>query len=225
MLSGFGGGYKKSPIMKTTHKCQEMVYKNAGLEEASDFWDFVSSLFAPGFVPISDSMEKYLQNVMKATWLYGYDSQGAFVNSMPNGLGCFRLQCSGEIMWALFELRQLLPAIKLVLGKDDVGGLEGVSTYLKQLTVEELAKLEKNGCKAHFIHQKENQVLYVPVGWMATEHCVKGVLVYGLRKTVMHCSPVASENYNLLTCLFEASKKPVDKMRATVPFLTPAEPE
>lgn len=71
--------------------------------------------------------------------------------------------------------------------------------------------------------------MYVPVGWVAAERSVKRVLVYGIRKavmlTVMLTSNVAHENYSLLQGLFEASGKPIDKMKTTLSFLQPAEPE
>lgn len=67
--------------------------------------------------------------------------------------------------------------------------------------------------------------MYVPVDRVAAERSVKGVLVYGIRKTVMMTSNIAHENYSLLQGLFETSGKPVDKMKTTLPFLQPAEPE
>lgn len=67
--------------------------------------------------------------------------------------------------------------------------------------------------------------MYVPVGWVAAERSVKRVLVYGIRKAVMLTSNVAHENYSLLQGLFEASGKPIDKMKTTLSFLQPAEPE
>ncbi|CAE7871566.1 unnamed protein product [Symbiodinium necroappetens] len=221
MLGGFGGSYKKNTTLKTVGKCQEMVYKNSGLEECMELWTKTEALFHHDFVACSDKMEKYLTAVLKASWLFGYDSQGTFVGTMPNGLASLRMLCSGEVLLVMFELRQLLPAMKILLGKDDVGGMEGVNTFLKNLSVEEIAKLKNNGCHASYIVHQEGQIVYIPVGYVVAEKCMKGVLVYGLRKTVMPATAMASENYSLLTGLFEESKKPVDKMKATLPYLNP----
>ena len=225
MLTSFGGSYKKNPNMKTVGKCQEMVVKNNGLDECQEMWASVAALFNPSFMQPSDGMEGYLKNVLKATWLYGLDAGGNYIAHMPNGLGSLRYQCSGEVAWILFELKQLIPAVKIMLNKDDVGGLDGLSKFIQALTAAELETLESNGCVAHHCRQTEGQVMYVPVGWVSAERSVKGVLVYGIRKTVMVTSNIAVENYSLLQGLFETSGKPVDKMKATLPLLQPPEAE
>eukprot|EP00435_Cladocopium_sp_Y103_P068230 s676_g31.t1 len=225
MLTSFGGSYKKNANMKSTGKCQEMVAKNNGLDECQELWASVAALFKSPFTQATDEMEAYLKNVLKVSWLQGLDSQGNFVGSMPNGLGCLRFQCSGEVAWTMFELRQLIPAMKIILSKDDVGGLEGVNAFVKSLGLKEIAELQSHGCTAYYCRQAEGQVVYVPIGWVAAERSVKGVLVYGLRKTVMFSSAVSYENYGLLAGLYEASKKPVDKMKATLNLLQPPEPE
>lgn len=225
MLTSFGGSYKKNPNMKTVGKCQELVVKNNGLDECQEMWQSVAALFSPSFLQPADDMEGYLKNVLKATWLYGLDAGGNYISHMPNGLGSLRFQCSGEVAWILFELKQLIPAVKILLKKDDVGGLDGLNKFMQALTSAELEALEGHGCVAHHCRQAEGQVMYVPVGWVAAERSVKGVLVYGIRKVVMLTSNVAYENYSLLQGLFEASGKPVDKMKTTLSFLQPAEPE
>ena len=221
MLGGFGGSYKKNNNLKNFGKCQEMVYKNSGLEECMELWAKTEALFHSDFVACSDKMEKYLIAVLKASWLFGYDNQGTFLGTMPNGLASLRMLCSGEILLVMFELRQLLPALKIILGKDDIGGIDGVNGFLKNLSTEEIVKLKDNGCQASYIVQQEGQVVYIPVGYVVAEKCMKGVLVYGLRKTLMPASSMAFENYSLLSGLFEDSKKPVDKLKSTLPFLNP----
>ena len=52
---------------------------------------------------------------------------------------------------------------------------------------------------------------------------MKGVLIYGVRRTVMYSGTKASNNYEAMLELFAQSQRPVDKMRATLALLTPPE--
>ena len=225
LLGGFGGAYKKAASMKTTQKTQEMIYKGAGLEECDTLWASLCSLFKPSFQSVGTGMEQYLQNVLNASWLVGFDSGASFVNTYPNGLACFRLLCAGEMTWALFELRQLIPAMKVIQLKDNIGGMEDLLSFLKNLTADDAKNLAEKGCPAHYVTQSSNQILYVPVGWVGAEHCSKGVLLYGLRKTIAGQSQLASANYDLLISLFASSNKPVEKMKSTSGILTAPEAE
>ena len=67
MLGGFGGSYKKSAALKQSNKCQELIYKNNGVEECDALFNEVAGLFkAPSFVEAgANGMEKYLVNVLQ----------------------------------------------------------------------------------------------------------------------------------------------------------------
>ena len=50
--------------------------------------------------------------------------------------------------------------------------------------------------------------MFLPAGFLATEHCKRGVLVYGIRKALLYTSQEAAESYNVVINLHEASKNP-----------------
>ncbi|CAE7249881.1 unnamed protein product [Symbiodinium sp. CCMP2592] len=227
MLGGFGGSYKKAAALKASGKCQELIQKGNGMEECETLFKEVGELFkeASFTSPGAGDMERYLTNILQASWLFGYEAQSAHLNQLPNGLGCFRLLCSGEIAWTLYDLKKLVPAMRVMLNKDDIGGLEGVSVFLKGLNDRDMITLASHGCAPQWILQKEGQILFIPAGFVATEHCKRGVLVYGIRKTLLYVSQEAADSYNVLISLHEASKKPVDKLKATACFLNPPEVE
>ena len=96
MLGSFGGSYKKTQALKTTQKCQELVVKNAGLDECNKLWQAIFGLFKHPVVSADADADKYLQNVLAATWLWGYESLGTSLTLPPNGLGYFRVLCPGR---------------------------------------------------------------------------------------------------------------------------------
>ncbi|CAE7239963.1 unnamed protein product [Symbiodinium sp. CCMP2456] len=227
MLGGFGGTYKKAAALKASGKCQELIQKGNGMEECDGLFKEVGELFKEACFTQAGAgnMERYLSNILQASWLFGYEAQSAHLNQLPNGLGCFRLLCSGEVAWTLYDLKKLVPAMRIMLSKDDIGGLEGVSAFLKALTDRDMITLSSHGCAPQWIVQKEGQIMFIPAGFVATEHCKRGVLVYGIRKTLLYASNEAAESYSVLISLHEASKKPVDKLKATACFLSAVETE
>ena len=226
MMGGFGGAYKKAPTTKSTGKAQELVVKGNGLEQCDKFWTDIFELFAdsPFVLPSSQgsNLEKYMQNVLAETWLTGLDSQAHFVACPPNGLGCFRLLVSGEVTWALFELRQLSAALKQ-MGLPDQLGLDELYSNLKACDEKVVADLYKHGCTAKFAVQKSGSLLYIPTGWVAAECVSNGLLVYGLRKTLLYPSPRAGESYEIYIGMSTKAGKPVDKMQTTLSLIAPAE--
>lgn len=223
MMGGFGGAYKKQPTTKHTGKTQELVVKSNGLEQCDRLWHDIFELFKDSpFQSASDpNLEKYLQNVLAANWLTGLDAKASFLSTNPNGLGCFRFLSAGEVCWALFDLIDLLAVYKC-LGEER-GTLDALYDSLKVSGEENIKLFAEKGCKVRFTVQKSGELLYVPTGWVAAENVKSGLLVYGLRKTVLYRSPRAAEGYEHLIGLHSKSGKPVDKMQATLAFMNPAE--
>ncbi|CAE7667911.1 unnamed protein product [Symbiodinium sp. CCMP2456] len=219
LLGGFGGTYKKQ--LKQVSKVQDLVSKNHGLEEVDKLWSSIVELFEAKFTSPNEQMENYLQKIIQASWMVGFDTAAHYFGFLPNGLASMRLLCSGEMLWLLFDMRQLSAAMKVILEKDDHGGIEGVTEFVKNLDEKGVAMLAKHGCTVHMIQQGPGQVLFIPTGWFAVERCVKGLLVYGIRKTFIYPSQKASSNYEILQGVHVESKKPVDKMRATAAFIAP----
>ena len=101
------------------------------------------------------NMECYLSNVLQASRLFGYEAQSAQLYQLPNSLGRFRLLCFGEVAWRLSGLNKLVQAMKIMLSKDDIGGLEGVPAFLKALADRDMITLSSHGCAPQWIVRKE----------------------------------------------------------------------
>ena len=54
--------------------------------------------------------------------------------------------------------------------------------------------------------------MYLPAGWIAIEVVTKGVLVYGVRKSLMIRSAEHLASYNVLMSLYSLAGKNTDKM-------------
>ena len=74
------------------------------------------------------SMEKYLANVLNASWLVGFEAASHFTGNLPNGLGSFRLLCSGEVTMAMVAAGELVSAMKVILQKMTLVAWLGLST-------------------------------------------------------------------------------------------------
>ena len=169
MLSSFGGSYKRSADCKREKRCQDLVYKNAGLTECDEMWGEVLACFGVPFTsPDSAGMEKYMSNVLAATWKFGLEAESYFLSLTPNGLACARLLSCGEITVAMYELQSLIPALKIMWDKDTLSMSEFLERF-KTLTAAQAVELSENGCPTFLATQKPGQVLVVPTGWVLCE--------------------------------------------------------
>ena len=118
-----------------------------------------------------------------------------------------------EVTWAIFEISSLIASMKMILGKDDLGGLDGVTDFVRHLDDGRLKAFHQHGCVPHIVVQKANEVLWVPCGFLAVEKCVKGILIYGLRKSVLYKSLKALASYEANIEVLKQSGKPIEKMK------------
>ena len=99
--------------------------------------------------------------------------------------------------------------------KDSLG--EGVN--LEQLK-QAVLNLDESGLtalsqkyKPMTVLQNPEDLLYVPAGWLAAEASAKGMLIYGLRKTIMIKEPKFVANYRaLIGAMFRGGSR-VEKMK------------
>ena len=71
------------------------------------------------------------------------------------------------------------------------------------------------------IVQKPWEIIYVPAGWYTVEECVKGVLVYGCRLTLVVKTSSNHEQYEALTGVYWASENAGHKhMEAVLKHMT-----
>ena len=162
-LSGFGGSFKRTPAFKSEGRCQDLIYKGSGLEESDLMWRSLQECFSTPFLSsTSAALERYMTNVLAASWMYGMDSQHHHLNLAPNGLGAFRALVSGEVKWALMELRSLIPALKIKWSKDNFG-LNELLTQMQSLTASDISELVALGCDVEWCVQAPGTVLFTPL--------------------------------------------------------------
>ena len=118
----------------------------------------------------------------------------------------------------------MMLALKIVWKKDDFG-MEELTKAMQKLKPEDTVELHAAGCDVTWCVQSSGLCLYTPAGWLAAEYASKGVLIYGLCKTILPKCGVAVENYGLLMGLLQWDKKPVGKYKTTCLLLEPGATE
>eukprot|EP00971_Amphidinium_carterae_P069823 1381694-Amphidinium_carterae.1 len=63
-------------------------------------------------------MEKYLENVLQATWLVGLQCDSHHVGPSASGLACIRLQVAGVIHFTLLDFSRFVTSLRIVHGKE-----------------------------------------------------------------------------------------------------------
>eukprot|EP00971_Amphidinium_carterae_P212367 4214761-Amphidinium_carterae.4 len=167
-------------------------------------------------------MESYMVNLLKTTWQNGYETNSHHLTTLPNGLGCFKLLISGQITWALFELASLVSALKVRLCKDEIS-IDEVLDSVKHMSDKDIAELFAQGCHVKHVVQNSGELLYVPAAHIAAERASTGVLIYGLRKTVIYQSETAVMGYQALIGCNQCAGKAVDELNATCALIAPDE--
>ena len=156
MLSGFGGTYKRNPLIKSERWVQELCYKKRGYEEVEKFWTGVFDLFAPKIMMASESMAKYLQNALQASWMFGLECSAHSVSGLPNGLGAFRLLIAGEIGWVLIEISEVVAAFRTLLSTEKLAMTE-VVRQLEQMSTLDFLNLQQTHGMPHCLDHSAPQ--------------------------------------------------------------------
>ena len=94
-------------------------------------WKAVESLFpAKSFAKgvSAGNAAKIVSALVNNTWQIGLDPSGVFFGTLPNGVGTFRVMLNGELTVMLFPLLELVPCLRIQLGRDGVSSrdLKGV---------------------------------------------------------------------------------------------------
>ena len=137
-------------------------------------------------------------------WLYGYDPKLKTCSATPNGLPLMKVLASGEVRWLFFELTSLLAALRLE-GKAESLTLEDLKEAVSSLTEDKVRSLKKSGTTIKYAEQRPWETAYVPAGWYVAEESLRGVLVYGVRRTLVVKTPASHEQYEALTGVYSAS--------------------
>ena len=151
---------------------------------------------------------------MKASWTFGYDASLKGVAPAPNGLGMMKLLCAGQISVLLFPMASALAVLRQQMGQYNLSSKVAVDA-LQPMDGDKLLDLQAKGCEATFATQGSNELLYVPAGWLCAEFPSKGVLVHGLRKTILPKCDSCAHDYETLIGCNKAEGKSVVRMVET----------
>lgn len=202
-LGNFGAKYKKKSSYQSDGKVQMALYTREGKEESQELFN---SLI--GHMPrdhVVDSKDTPAASTCDNVWLYGYDPKLRSAGPAPNGLPMVKLLVAGEVKWVLFHLTSLLAALRIMY-KKDMFTLSELKESIQGMTDEKIRKFKSDGCEMQTIVQHPWETLYVPSGWYTAEESVKGVLVYGCRRTLIVRSAANYDQYEALTGVYAASE-------------------
>ena len=128
----------------------------------------------------------------------------------------WKLLQAGEVQNLMVPIADLVAAVKIAKGSDDPLTMANLRDDLKTITVERLAAMS---IQLHHHKQTPGDLLWIPTGWLLAELCTSGVLIYGIRKSMLVQAPQAASNYeNIIECL-QAENIDVSNYSATMPFL------
>ena len=218
-LGSFGGRYKRMETFKTDLRSQQMLAPRCGYEETSELFDQLCKCLdqrhytAPAAVKV-----EIVKKVAKVAWLFGYDAKMRWVSAAPTGLAILKHMAQGEVKVVTFEFVSLLDAMRATSGKEKIS-YDQIKESLPALDVAGLRQLKDAGAKFEVALQVAGQAIYVPPGWIIIEESMRGVLLYGARKTLVVSSEKAVNAYQMLIGAMDLCGKPTTSMNAAVPTL------
>ena len=123
------------------------------------------------------------------------------------------------------------PPVRLANGdrQGKVSFLKGFDTLplgvgvLMALDAAGLKALKEHGAEIYSCEQQKQQALFVPPGFIVAEAVTSGVLVYGVRLSLLIKSEKAAGNYDELIGLATNSGQGVQRMEQIAEFMRPSE--
>eukprot|EP00435_Cladocopium_sp_Y103_P027036 s3755_g6.t1 len=216
-LGSFGGRYKKTESFTSYGKAQMVLFSKEGKEESVELLQHFM-----GTIPESSRVkgENDFARITDTLWLYGYDPELCSIAATPNGMAMLKVLAYGEVKWLVMECGSLLAALRTELKLETIG-LDDLDRYIGALTHEDLVNCKKHGLKAVSCVQKANEAIFVPAGWICCEQCTQGMLIYGLRCTLLLRGEAAQASYETLVGLHSAAGKPTEKMQQALDLMLP----
>ena len=112
----------------------------------------------------------------------------------------------------------MFSALRVILCEDKIS-YDVAKEFLANLDASGLPALLANGCTVYAVYQKPHEVLFVPSGWLMAEMCVRGVLIYGVRKSLVTQSECSHPNYEELLGACGAEPKVLSRMQELLAFM------
>ena len=214
-LGSFGGRYKKTDMFSRSGKAQMVLFAKEGKEESNAL---ISNFTAP--IPDDNKVkgENDFSKITDTLWLFGYDPALTSISATPNGMAMMKVLAFGEVKWLVMEISSTVAALRAELGVDVIKA-DDLEALIGSLTYGNLENCKKHGMKAKSCLQRPNEAVFVAAGWIAAEQSVKGMLIYGLRASLLLKSEASCHSYEAYIGLNSASGKPVDKMQQVLDLM------
>lgn len=214
-LGSFGGRYKKTDMFSRSGKAQMVLFAKEGKEESHAL---ISNFTAP--IPDDNKVkgENDFSKITDTLWLFGYDPALTSISATPNGMAMMKVLAFGEVKWLVMEISSTVAALRAELGVDVIKA-DDLEALIGSLTYGNLENCKKHGMKAKSCLQRPNEAVFVAAGWIAAEQSVKGMLIYGLRASLLLKSEASCHSYEAYIGLNSASGKPVDKMQQVLDLM------
>ena len=202
-LGNFGGKYKKAECFLKEKKAQLPLYTKEGKEETAEMMmNFMDAVPKDNRLDVTGDFAKILDTV----WLFGMDPKLRSLGNTPNSMAMFKTLVHGEVKVMAFEAASLVAALRQEL-KKDVIAYDDLIDKLTHYGATTLELMAKNGAKICVGTIQASQTFYVPQGWLVLEQPVKGVLIYGCRKTTLFKSEAGKRAYEAMVGLHAASDR------------------
>ena len=189
-LGNFGSQYKKSSSFKTEQHTQCLMYGGEGKEET----DALFKELQKQITAVSPNSPECLQTVLQSHWLYGVSNDYCATSSTPNGMAMFKLLAQGQMKWLFFEIESLVAQLKIEKQADTFAKDEVMTEVEKADTARVKTWLEA-GVKIKAAVQEQSELIYCPAGWLTSQKVVSGVLVYGVRHSILLKSESHAKNF------------------------------
>ena len=213
-LAEFAAGYKRTESFKVDGRAQATMQASQGKEESIRM---MSTVFDP--TPLDVSAVDGAKDVLSLVWFWGYDPRISGCWLPPNGCAMLKSMVMGEIYFVAFRLSIVLDFMK----KQNIDATcDSMRTFLLSLTKdsEELAKLE--GVAGSMC---QDDVLFLPQGWIACERSNSTVMCYGIRKSFMLPGETNQRSYQGAVTLLKNSGRNSTKMEALLKCYEATGPE
>ena len=136
----------------------------------------------------------------------------------PNKLGMIKLLAHGQVQWLAMEVCSLLAALRIDSPLESIN-INELRELVAEFTFESLQVLVRKGMQLRFVVQSAMETVYVPTGWLCVEQVTRGVLVYGLRASLMLKGFAAHRNYEAMIGLHMLAGSNTDSMQRTLSYM------